>query len=237
IFDQEALDANNEIKSYVDYSNQPNFKLGAELNLADVANNTVLYRLMQEHFDEIGFTRLNHLDYILTDGSADVTNINAALETNESASTSIHAGHLVQHSNQRAAYLNTLIPDLIIPGESGTFMVENFESRTVGNSNPVYYSTANTEGTAKIDTDPVVAGNSGKALRVVGNRAFPQFEVTLPEGVTLGDCKFIKFDMNVTDQTGRFGAGMRLGISTALGNVSIAGFSPNKSPADLGTPN
>src|SRR5690606_19976760 len=124
IFDQEALDANNEIKSYVDYSNQPNFKLGAELNLADVANNTVLYRLMQEHFDEIGFTRLNHLDYILTDGSADVTNISAALETNDSASTSIHAGHLVQHSNQRAAYLNTLIPDLVIPGESGTVMVE-----------------------------------------------------------------------------------------------------------------
>jgi GH35 family endo-1,4-beta-xylanase len=192
---------------------------------------------MQDHFDEIGFTRLNHLNYVLTDGGADVTNISAALETNESASTSIHAGHLVQHSNQQATYLNRLIPDLIIPGESGTFIVENFESKTVGSSHPVFYSTANIAGTATVTTDPGTTANSGNTLKVVGNRAFPQFEVALPEGVTLGDCKFIKFDMNVTDQTGRFGAGMRLGISTAFGAVSIAGFNPGKSPSDLGTPN
>lgn len=234
IFDQEALDANNEIKSYVDYSNQPNFKLGAELNLADVANNTVLYRLMQEHFDEIGFTRLNHLDYILTDGSADVTNISAALETNDSASTSIHAGHLVQHSNQRAAYLNTLIPDLVIPGESGTVMVEDFESETVGSIYPYMYLGTGS-GTAAISTDPVAgAANSGKTVYLNGARVVPQFQVNLPAGVKLGDLKKLVVDLYLT--AGRYGGGLELGVSSAFGQVPTKQFIPNINWDAVGAP-
>src|SRR5690606_5511645 len=97
---------------------------------------------------------------------------------------------------------------------------------------PAYYSTANTAGTITVDTDP--AGKSGKTLRLVGNRVFPQFQVTLPQGVKLGDCKSVAIDLRGTGSTGRFGAGMRLGITTALGGPVT--FTNYKSPADWGAP-
>jgi endo-1,4-beta-xylanase len=236
IIDQEALDANNEIKSYINYSNQPNFKLGAELSLTDVASNTVLYRLMQDHFDEIGFTRLTHLDYVLADGNPNVVNISAALETNESASTSIHAGHLVQHSNQRAAYLNTLIPDLIIPGESGTVMVADFESETVGNTYPyTYLDLAVGAGTVVVSTDPIAGPtNSGKTVYLNGNRVVPQIQVNLPVGVTLGDCKKLLLDINLN--AGRYGGGIQLGVSSTFGYVPTKQFNPGKNWDAVGAP-
>ena len=237
LIDQEARDANyKELKTYVNYSNQPNFKLGVELDLATVADSTsVLYRLMRKHFDEINFTRLNHMDFVDASGSIDMTNLTKALETTKSQNVPGYAGHLVQHNNQRSAYLNTLIPDLIIPGASGTYVVENFESRAVGSSFPVYYSTTTTTGTATISTDPVAgATNSGKTLKVVGNRAFPQYQVTLPAGVTLGDCKKLVFDTYVITG-GHQGAGISIGVSTALGPVPSGRFlKPGKSFQDLG---
>lgn len=235
IIDQEKLDSYKELKSYIDYSGQPNFKLGVELTLATVADSTnILYRLMRRHFDEVNFTRLNHMDFVPADGIPVMTNLTAALEVNKMVGMPVYAGHLVQHSNQNATYLNKLIADLITPGETGTVVVENFESRTVGNSYPVFYSTDNTAGTATIAVDPVANGNSGKTLKLFGNRVFPQYQVNLPAGVTLGNCKKILFDMNAAN--GRYGAGMRLGISTAFGTVAIQGFNPNKSAADAGAP-
>jgi len=243
LIDQEARDAYKELKTYVNYSNQPNFKLGVELNLATVADSTsVLYRLMRNHFDEINFTRLNQVDFVDATGSINVSGLTSALETTKSQGMSVHAGHLVQHSNQRSTYLNTLIPDLIIPGASGTYVVENFESRTVGSSFPVYYSTTTTTGTAIISNDPVAgATNSGKTLKIggptpgtPGNRVFPQYQVTLPAGVTLGDCKKLVFDAYVVTG-GHQGAGISIGVSTAFGPVPSGRFlKPGKSFQDLG---
>jgi endo-1,4-beta-xylanase len=243
LIDQEALDAYSELKTYVNYNSQPNFKLGVELPLAEVASNGVLYRLMQSHFDEINFTRLNHMDFVPADGTPVMDALNNALETNQSVGMPIHAGHLVQHSNQRAAYLNTLIPDLIIPGQSGTVVVENFESRTVGSNFPVFYSTSNTSGTAVISTDPVAgATNSGKTLKLAGptpgtdgNRLFPQYQVNLPAGVTLGDVKRLLLDVNAAN--GRQGAGISLGVNTTFGAVPAGRFikaNPNLSLEGIG---
>jgi len=236
IIDQEERDAYNELKTYVDYNSQPNFKLGAELALTDVSGNSVLYRLMQSQFDEINFTRLNHMDFVQANGTPVIDNLNAALEVNKSVGMPIHAGHLVQHSNQNATYLNSLIPDLIIPGPTGTYLVENFESRTVGSSYPVYYSTGDVSGTARISTDPVAgAANSGKTLKLDGPRAFPQYQVNLPAGVTLGDCKKLLLDANAAG--GNQGAGISLGISTSFGPVPSGRFNkfnPGKSLEAIG---
>lgn len=232
LIDQEALDSYKQLKTYVDYNDQPNFKLGVELTPANVASNSVLYRLMKSHFDEINFNRLSHLEFVLSDGNPVMTNLNAALETNSVTGMSVHAGNLVHHNNQNATYLFGLIPDLIIPGQSGTYVAEDFEGKVVGSSQPAYYSTANTAGTLTIATDP--AGKSGKTLRVVGNRVFPQFQITLPQGVKLGDCKSVAIDFRGTGSTGRFGAGMRLGITATFG--SPVTFTNYKSPSDWGAP-
>lgn len=234
LIDQEVRDAYKELKTYVNYSDQPNFKLGVELSLSDVTNNSPLYRLMQTHFDELNFTRLNHMDFVASNTPA-MTSFSNALEANMSVAMPVHAGHLVQHSNQRAEYLNTLIPDLIIPGPSGTVAVENFESGTVGNAFPIYIPSGSS-GTGTISTDPVAgATNSGRTLYISGVRIYPQYQINLPAGVTLGDLKKFVFDVNVT--AGHQGSGVSIGISTAFGSVPSGRFikaDPNRNLQFIG---
>lgn len=235
LIDQEARDAYNPLKTYVNYSNQPDLKLGVELNLGEVADNSQFYRTMQQHFDELNFTRLNYFD-LYKGGNPALSGFAAALETNKSVGMPVHAGHLVQHSNQDATYLNSLTADIIIPGQSGTFLVENFENKTVGTTYPFTYLDLNVgTGTATVSTDPIAgAANSGKTVYLNGNRVVPQFQVNLPAGLTLGDLKKLKLDINLT--AGRFGGGIQLGVSLTPGYVATKQFAPNKNWDAVGAP-
>lgn len=220
IIDQEALDAYKELKTYVDYSTQANFKLGVELALADVTNNSVLYRLMQNHFDEISFTRLSQIDFVPADGTPVMDNLINALEVNKSVGMPVHAGHLVRHDNQQSAYLKNLIADVQLPGQSGTDIVANFNTDAIGTN----YPTTSNAATAKVVADP--EGKSGNALRILKTTgtAFPQFTITLPAGRTLGQYKSVAIDFKGGGCCGLFGAGMRLAITSTLGNPSLTSY-------------
>ncbi|HWK98467.1 MAG TPA: hypothetical protein VNQ55_00905, partial [Parapedobacter sp.] len=227
IVDQEALDAYDELKNYVDYSNQPAFKLGVELGLADVSNNGVLYRLMQRHFDEISFaSSTRHIDFVEPDGSIALGAFQAALDRNDSIGMPVYAGHLVSHEQQRADYLHSLIADIYIPGEAGSTVVVDFENDDLGASYPVFG-----EGSNMIVDDP--DGKSGKALNMLGPQTFPQFEVTLPEGLTLGNCQSVSIDFKGGGCCGLYGAGMRLAVSEDFGPVDMASYG---GPSSFGVP-
>lgn len=219
LIDQEARDAYKELKTYVNYSDQPNFKLGVELNLDDVTNNSPLYRLMQGHFDELNFTRLNHMDFV-ADNTPVMTSFSSALEANMTAAMPVHAGHLVWHEKQRDTYMRGLIADVILPGQAGSDVVVNFDNSAIGTA----YPTTNSGASAKIVADP--DGKSGNALRVVKTTgtAFPQIAVTLPGGRTLGQYKSVAIDFKAGGSFGLYGAGMRLAITTAPGDPTLTGF-------------
>jgi len=219
LVDQEARDAYKELKTYVNYTDQPNFKLGVELNLNDVTGNTSLYRLMQSHFDEVNFTMLNHMDFV-ADNTPAMTNLSNALEANMSVAMPVHAGHLVWHEKQRDAYLRSLIANVTLPGQSGSDVVVNFDNNDIGTA----YPTTNSGASAKVVADP--DGKSGNALRVLKTTgtAFPQFNVTLPAGRTLGQCKSVAIDFKGGGSFGLFGAGMRLAITAALGDPTLTGY-------------
>lgn len=226
LIDQEKLDAYNELKSYVNYSNQSNFKLGAELSLADLTNNTLLYRTLQPHFDEIGLTGIRHFDYVTGEGAVDLANLHDALLALENTGLSAHVGHLLWHSNQQANYLNSLVADIIIPGEAGTDVVVDFENNALGDSYPQMGGGSNV-----IVNDPT--GKSGKTLNMKGAQTFPQFQITLPEGRKLGDYKSVSIDFKGDGCCGLYGAGMRMAITTAAGSVTLINYN---SPAGYGAP-
>ncbi len=228
LINQEERDAYNELKTYANYDGQPHFKLGVELSLADLASNNVFYRLMQQHFDEVSLTTdLRHVNAVQEDGSIVLNNnVNAAMETHVNTEMYTHMGHLVWHENQASDYLNALIADIIIPGESGTEMLLNFEDDELGTSYPVIGS-----GSTSVKNDP--DGKSGKTLHVLGPQTFPQFEINLPEGITLGDSKSVTIDFKGAGCCGLYGAGMRMAISTSLGSVTLVNYG---SPSSFGAP-
>lgn len=226
LIDQEARDAYSELKSYIDYSNQANFKLGVELGLNDVASNSPLYRLMQSHFDEVNFTRLSHMDFV-ADNTPVMTDFTNALEANETAARPVHAGHLVWHQRQRDAYMRGLIANVTLPGQSGSDVLVNFDNSSIGTS----YPTTNSGATATVVTDP--DGKSGNALRVLKTTgtAFPQLTVTLPAGRTLGQYKSVAIDFKGGGSFGLYGSGMRLAITSAAGDPALTGYG---SPSSFG---
>src|SRR5699024_8641914 len=227
LIDQEERDAYNNLKTYVDYTNQPYFRLGVELSLEDLTNNNVLYRAMQYHFDEISLTsEVSHMDAIQEDGTIRVNNIQEAMQSHTETEITTHIGHLVWHEKQAANYLNSLIEDIIIPGESGTEMLLNFEDDDINISYSVMGS-----GSTKVINDP--EGESGKVLHIIGPQTFPQFEVSLPDELTLGDCKSVTIDFKGAGCCGLYGQGMRMGISTSLGSVPLSNYD---SPAGFGAP-
>lgn len=213
VIDQETLNGYGNLKTYIDNSAQPNFRLGASLSFEDVINNSLLYRLVQQNFDEVNIgSGLKHIDFVQGDGNLAMGRFQQFLDLNESTGLAVHAGHLVWHEQQQSTYLNSLIADIVIPGVSGSDVIADFEGDELGDSYPM-----SNGGSSEIQMDPT--GDSGKTLNIKGAQTFPQFEVTLPEGRTLGDYVSVTIDFKGAGCCGLWGAGMRLAITESIGYI------------------
>ena len=104
---------------------------------------------------------------------------------------------------------NYYIDDLKIDWEQAQAAdvdVTGFEGDAIGTT----YPTTN-GGSATVAADPKNASN--KALRVIGVQTHPIFNVTLPDGVRLSNCKKIKLRFHGTGSSGLYGQGMRVSIN------------------------
>src|SRR5690606_41184434 len=68
---------------------------------------------------------------------------------------------------------------------------------------------------------------------VLGPQTFPQFQINLPEGLTLGDAKSVTIDFKGAGCCGLYGGGMRMAISSSVGSVSLSNYN---SPSGYGAP-
>lgn len=228
VINQAELDAYNNLKSYFKAENSPSFKLGSELSLSEISNNSLLYRLLQLHFNEIGITRdFNHIDFVQEDGKIVLDNFRKAVEQNKMTNMDTHVGHLLSHEKQQSTFLNGLIADIILPGVKGKDLVLDFENNKKGDT----YPTNNSGASATIVADP--EGKSGNALRILKTTgtAFPQLKITLPEGRVLGQCLNVIIDFKAGGSFGLYGAGMRLGVSSSYGDVTLKDYG---SPSSFG---
>jgi len=115
-----VLNQYDNLKSYVNQSTDPNFKLGAGVVFSDYTSKGVMYRLANSNFDEIadGYT-MKHGAVVQDDGSLNLANVNLLLQTAKDAGVSIYGHCLVWSSNQNASYLNSLIAPTITSGGGG----------------------------------------------------------------------------------------------------------------------
>ena len=103
------------LKSYVDRTANPNFKLGAGVSVSEYTSKGVVYRLANSNFDEItaGY-EMKHMAVVQPDGSLALDNVTNFLATAKAAGTSVFGHTLCWHANQNATYLNSLIAPLIV---------------------------------------------------------------------------------------------------------------------------
>jgi len=162
---QEQIDAYQPLKTYINRTANPKFKLGAGASLQPYVSKGVIYRLINSNFDEItlGY-EMKHGAVVQADGTLALTNVNNLLETASKAGVSVFGHTLAWHANQNATYLKSLIAPIVIPSTGGpswdVITKADFEtdnaSNYQSNTNAVMSFTAAGQG----------ANGTGRALKV-----------------------------------------------------------------------
>ena len=179
IANQEIIDAYADLKTYVDRTANPDFKLGVGISLADYVNKSVQYRLVNKNFDEVscGY-EMKHGAIVQADGSLALDNVNKLLKAAQEANVSVFGHTLCWHANQNATYLNKLIAPIKIPG--GTEPIQVGYAMKMSNPSVVNFWEAqtatdimgienNTEYVLKIAARGSKAGNIGVELQATSN--------------------------------------------------------------------
>lgn len=131
----EYLNEYNPLKTYVDRTANPNFKLGAGVSVSDFSVTGAASRLVQTNFDEVtaGY-EMKHGAIVKDNGTMDFENVTAFLANTKKAGLTVYGHTLCWHSNQNAIYLNKLIAPTIIPGGGGAGGYSyKFTNTTAGN--------------------------------------------------------------------------------------------------------
>lgn len=179
IANQEIIDAYADLKTYVDRTANPDFKLGVGISLADYVNKSVQYRLVNKNFDEVscGY-EMKHGAIVQADGSLALDNVNKLLKAAQEANVSVFGHTLCWHANQNATYLNSLIAPIKTTG--GNLPIETGYALKMTNPSVVNFWEAqtatdimgienNTEYVLKIAARGNKAGNIGVELQATSN--------------------------------------------------------------------
>lgn len=108
----EYLNEYDALKSYIDRSANPGFKLGAGVTASEYSKQGMMYRLINSNFDEI--TAGNAMKYgsvVKDDGSMDFAQVVQFVGAAKAADISIYGHTLVWHAQQNNKYLNGIIAD------------------------------------------------------------------------------------------------------------------------------
>lgn len=162
---QEQIDAYNPLKTYLNRTASPKFKLGAGVSLQSYVSKGVMYRLINSNFDEItlGY-EMKHGAVVQNNGTLALTNVNNLLDAASKAGISVFGHTLAWHANQNATYLKSLIAPVVIPSTGGPswdlVIGADFETDAATN----YQS--NTNAVASFTAAGQGANGTGRALKI-----------------------------------------------------------------------
>ena len=119
------LELQEKISRYEPLKNYTTFILGGGVGLDLYMTNETYRKLTNENFDEvtIGY-EMKHGPMVKANGAIDFTKVDAFIAKVKEAGLTVYGHTLVWHSNQNASYLNSLIAPTIIPGSSGTNVLD-----------------------------------------------------------------------------------------------------------------
>lgn len=201
---QEDIDAYPALKSYINRTAYPHFKFGVAVSAADYNTKGVMFRLVNRNFDEVvaGY-EMKHGAVVKADGSLALDNVKTFLETSKAAGISVYGHTLCWHSNQNAAYLNSLIAPVIIPATStpswDIVTAADFETANATN----YESNANAQ--LSFTAAGQGANGIGRALKITNdavraNEWDAQFFIKFSPAVKVGEQYEFSMDVRADAQ-------------------------------------
>lgn len=160
------------IKQYEDKSTNPIFRVGAGIMAGGYIGNTILNRVVNENFSEMtaGY-EMKHGPVVKANGELNFSVVDRFITKAKEGGLGVFGHTLVWHSNQNAAYLNSLIAPVIIPGDGGPTLGDNMYANGdfEGSENKWVTNGSNTL-TLDISADGEGFEGVGKALKVTNSR-------------------------------------------------------------------
>ena len=175
----EFVNQYNVLKEYAG-----DIKVGAETGSSSILDHGTSISQLTNNFNELTFNDL-FAHKIVVDGNGNVTvdsKAANAISESQDAGFSFMGSSLCDPATTNVAYMNTVVADTYIPGKPaiGEFKILDFEDMDIGSTFP---GSGGTTGT--IVEDP--KGESGHVAHWTKGYNHPQFNVTLPAGMTVGD--------------------------------------------------
>ncbi len=159
----EYLKDYNDLKSYVDRSASPNFKLGTGITASQYNEGGLVQRLAVNNFDEVTpGNAMKHASVVGNDGSMNFGTVSDFVSNARAAGQTIYGHTLLWHAQQNTKYLNNLIAPQIIKPEKPEGSTPNFAMRLNNTEvqSPVY------EAQAQIAMDPVMEAGKTYVIKM-----------------------------------------------------------------------
>ena len=108
----EYLDSYSPLKTYIDKSKYPNFKLGTGVTVADYNNKTLTYRLVNTNFDEtVAGNAMKMASVVNENGAMDFSAVQSFVQAASDAEINVYGHTLAWHAQQPVKWLNKLLKD------------------------------------------------------------------------------------------------------------------------------
>ncbi len=120
VANMEYLNEYDALKTYINRSASPVFKLGAGVTASEYVNQGVIYRLINANFDQV--TAGNAMKYgsvVQNNGSMDFGTVSQLVTAAKEADISVYGHTLMWHAQQNKKYLEGLLADKEIEIEEG----------------------------------------------------------------------------------------------------------------------
>lgn len=159
----EYLKDYNDLKSYVDRSASPNFKLGTGITASQYNEGGLVQRLAVNNFDEVTpGNAMKHASVVGNDGSMNFGTVSDFVSNARAAGQTIYGHTLLWHAQQNTKYLNSLIAPQIIKPEKPEGSTPNFAMRL--NNTEVQDPAYNAQ--AQIAIDPVMEAGKTYVIKM-----------------------------------------------------------------------
>ena len=159
----EYLKDYNDLKTYVDRTASPNFKLGTGITASDYNGQGLVYRLANANFDEVTpGNAMKHASVVGNDGAMNFGTVTDFVSAAKEAGTTIYGHTLLWHAQQNTKYLNNLIAPQIIKPEKPEGSTPNFAMRL--NNTEVQDPAYNAQ--AQIALDPVMEAGKTYVIKM-----------------------------------------------------------------------
>lgn len=117
----EYLNDYDVLKSYIDRSQYPNFKLGLAAAVSDFVQHGVVYEAVTTNFDEMtAGNAMKYASVVSDDGTMNFSTVSDFVDEAKAAGITIYGHTLAWHSQQNMNYLNGLIASTVIPADPST---------------------------------------------------------------------------------------------------------------------